>query len=291
MTFAHDLSSAQYWKTLAPTLHVDDRPFILEESGRIRRECELAEEVIRGTENRLGRDGYFQLAPLEWGMDLGELATLISGVRKRGLPAVFAFMFDEYWLLMHAVDPLLKHHLGSGYFRLPDFWAYYVGIGHSNSGWAPHRDKGRASLMPDGRPASLTVWIPLTDSTSLNGCIYAVPSYLDPTYGTEREGEFLFHPSSIRALPAAKGSVLGWNQALVHWGGKSSDWAAAPRISVAMEFQRADIPPFQNPVGPALEVPGFEERVRMIAKQLNQYRHMEPPRKELEDFIQRFISP
>ena len=43
-------------------------------------------------------------------------------------------------------------------------------------------DKGRRALFEDGSPKSLTTWIPLSNATALNGCMYIVPALHDPTF-------------------------------------------------------------------------------------------------------------
>ena len=141
-------------------------------------------------------------------------------------------------------------------------------------GWRPHRDKGRRALFDDGSPKSLTTWIPLSHATPLNGCLYVVPAPLDPTYATADETEMKFDYQSIRALPAAPGDFVIWNQALFHWGSRSSLEAEESRVSVAFQLQRADVPAFDSPLIDPLAVPPFEARLRLIARQLYRYRHM-----------------
>jgi hypothetical protein len=67
---------------------------------------------------------------------------------------------------------------------------------------------------------------------------------------------------------------LCWNAALLHWGGRASPRATGPRISYAIEFQRADVPAFNPPLLDAAGPPPFAQRLALIGKQLRQYRHM-----------------
>src|SRR5262249_5447257 len=154
----------------------------------------------------------------------------------------------EYWLLYHKLKHVLAHLLGADFKVRPDFWAWYLNPSKSESGWPPHRDGDPDGLLPDGRSKSLTIWIPLTDSTPLNGCMYVVPRDRDPTYNTFQRDEWRHELADVRALPAAAGSVLGWNTEVLHWGSHSAPRARQPRISVALEFQRADVPPFNQPL-------------------------------------------
>jgi hypothetical protein len=101
-----------------------------------------------------------------------------------------------------------------------------------------------------------------------------VPAQHDPTYATAHETEMKFDYQSIRALPANAGDFVIWNQAIFHWGSKSSPAAAESRVSMAFQFQRADVLPFDGPLIEPLRVLPFEARVRLIARQLYRYRHL-----------------
>ena len=129
-------------------------------------------------------------------------------------------------------------------------------------------------MRDDGSPKSLTTWIPLSPTTPLNGCIYIVPEQLDPTYATLDENKRQFDYASIRALPGNPGDFFIWNQAVLHWGGRTSPRAAESRVSMAFEFQRTDVPAFNSPLIDPLRVFTFEERLKLIAMQVYQYRQM-----------------
>jgi ectoine hydroxylase-related dioxygenase (phytanoyl-CoA dioxygenase family) len=129
-------------------------------------------------------------------------------------------------------------------------------------------------LLPDRSPKSLTTWIPLSHATPLNSCMYIVPALLDPTYGTEAEDQWKFQYPSVRALPGGPGDFFIWNQAVLHWGSLSSPRAPESRVSMAFEFQRTDVPAFNQPLLPPLTILPFEARLQLIAKQVLQYRHM-----------------
>ena len=40
----------------------------------------------------------------------------------------------------------------------------------------------------DGSPRYTTAWIPLTDATPNNSCLYVVPRHADPGYGSNEDG-------------------------------------------------------------------------------------------------------
>jgi Phytanoyl-CoA dioxygenase (PhyH)/SEC-C motif len=254
----------EHWLALAPGLHIEDRS-LFENVGFL----ELPPELT----SRFKHDGYVQ-GSADWGLDVKLMADTVRVLSAANVSPLFAYLYDEFWY------PFLKLHLlhgallGGGYRRLPDFWILNVDPKKGEAGWRPHRDKGRRALFDDGSPKSVTTWIALTTATPLNGCLYVVPPQHDPTYATAEETEMKFDYQSIRALPADPGDFIIWNQAVFHWGSRTSPDAAESRVSMAFQLQRADVPPFESPLIDPLQVPPFEARVKLIAQQLYRYRHM-----------------
>ena len=262
-----DIRNPESWLARAPGLHIGG-----DEVSRVVRPFQPSDSQLADLDGRLRDDGYFQLAH-DFGLDLALMADTVRGFSRAGISPVFCFLFDEFWAPFHALDAMYGDLLGP-YGFLPDFWIWNVDPAKGEAGWAPHRDRGRIALRDDGRPVSLTTWIPLSDATPLNSCMYIVPAHADPTYGTPHENESRFELPAIRALPVKPGEILVWNQAVLHWGSRSSRLATEPRISMAFEFQANDSKPFNTPVLPPGKPLPFELRLRMIAKQVLQYRHM-----------------
>jgi hypothetical protein len=267
MTNADDFRKPEYWRTRAPGFHVGDAAALA--AAIPYRPGNAEAEDLAG---RIRQEGYFRLHH-EFGLDLAAMAALIRGLSADGIPPVFAFVYDEFWAPFHALDALYGGILGR-YGMLPDFWAWNVDPSQGDAGWTPHRDKGYISLRPDGSPMSLTTWIPLTDATPLNSCMYVVPADADPTYGTPRQDQYQFELPAIRALPAAPGDVLVWNQAVLHWGSRGSWREKQTRVSIAFEFQAGDMPPLRQPILPPGKLVPFETRLALIGRQILQYRHM-----------------
>src|SRR4051812_38772067 len=225
---------------------------------------------------RMAEDGYVQGRAEALARLAPPLAAAVTKLKAMALPPPFLFLFDEAWQAFAALAPDLSLFLGA-WRILPDFWVWHVDPTAGEAGWTPHVDKGARALDADGRPLSLTAWIPLTPATPLNGCIYVVPAGRDPQYGAgagQRTTPFAL--PAVRALPVEPGDYLIWNQAVLHWGGASSRFAESPRLSMALEFQRADIAPFNRPLIDPAAPPAFSERLRLIGKQILQYRHMYP---------------
>jgi hypothetical protein len=262
------LLSPDFWRSFAPSLHIEDHAVCTGISP-----VEITPDQRRAIAELLRVEGYFQ-GSVDWGLDLATLATTIRGLVAANIPAVFAFLYDEYWLPFAKLHRLYSEILGVAYQMLPDFWVWNIDPQRGESGWKPHRDRGRNALWPDGSPKSLTTWIPLSPATTLNGCMYIVPALLDPTYATADEDRWTFDYASIRALPANPGDFFIWNQAVLHWGSTSSPRAPESRVSMAFEFQSTEAPPFNLPLLPPLSSFPFESRFKLIAKQVLQYRHM-----------------
>jgi hypothetical protein len=262
------LHSPDYWRSLAPALHIQDRA-LFQSLTHLR----LGPDEQQGLAAQLKAEGYVQ-GSADWGVDVKLMAATVRSLSEANLSPVFAFLYDEFWYPFYKLHFLYSGLLGGRYWFLPDFWVWNVDPKKGDAGWKPHRDKGRAALFDDGTPKSLTTWIPLSAATPLNGCIYVVPAQHDPTYATAEELDWKFDYPSIRALPGGPGDFFIWNQAVLHWGSKTSPRAPESRVSIAFEFQRADVPAFNKPLIDPAGVLSFEGRLRLIAKQILQYRHM-----------------
>ncbi len=267
MSQVQEISNPDYWRRREPSFHIGDEAF-----WRGVNHYQPGNEEAAVIDGRVRKEGYFRLRH-DFGLDLDAMAGAIGRLVADGVPPVFAFVYDEFWALFRALDSVYAGILGP-YGLLPDFWVWHVDASQGDAGWKPHRDKGRLSLRSDGSPLSLSTWIPLTDATPLNSCMYVVPADRDPTYGTEREKEWLFDLPSIRALPAKPGDVMMWTQALMHWGSRGSSSETAPRISVSLEVQASETTPFNRPFLPSGQLVPFSLRMHLIGKQMLQYRQM-----------------
>ena len=285
LSSSEEWASRAFWQALAPALHIQDPTFL--GSASLFAIDEGNGAAIR---DLVRREGYCQLPPVVWALPFDQMTALIARLDAAGIPVAFAFVFDEFWTLFLKLHSIIEALLGPGYLRLPDFWVWFVDPRRGDSGWRPHRDKTSATLRADGSPTSLTVWLPLTDATPLNGCMYMVPADRDPTYNTPEQGTWKFAHQDIRALPAQAGAILMWNQAVVHWGSSGSPRETQPRISVALEFQAGDVAPYNTPLMPPFTIPGFESRLQLIAKQILQYQHMYPLADDVKAAAQRLLT-
>lgn len=254
-----------YWRKLAPHFPIGEK---IDSSAFALRKAHLKQ-----IDEKFLREGYVHLAQPGLTSPFGKIADLFTKIVSLGLPPVFSFVYDEMWRLNTQLRALVGILLHKEYAMLPDFWAWCVLPGQS--GWKPHRDKPSGCLFPDNRPKSLTVWLPITQAHPLNGCMYILPADRDCEYSVENSPRGAGTLPEIRALPAEAGDVLAWTQHVFHWGGHSADvHDLPPRMSVAFEYQRSDVPPFNVPLLDPSVYPTFEERLALISKQILQYRHM-----------------
>lgn len=267
---AEEALNVEFWKQLEPSLTIESgAPLPLFETPELERQLK-----------QLRFEGYVNIP----GVLPAELVTRLFGavehLYKRAIPLPFTFVFDEFWHAFQGVSAFIEAALGATYKALPDFWVWYVAPSDNAAGWGPHRDKVAPCVDRDNSPHSLTVWLPFSDATPLNGCIYMLPAHLDERFKRrvwDGEGNNqVLQPQNVRALPASAGSVLAWNQAVLHWGGRASSMAGGPRVSAAFEFQRGDKPPFNTPLLDPKKIPPFRQRLGLIGKQVLQYRHMYP---------------
>jgi hypothetical protein len=274
----------EFWQALAPGLHIEDSRLF---QNTLHLDFGSAEQTRLIT--LLNQEGYIQ-AHAEWSVDLDLMADTVRSLSSANLSPVFAFLYDEFWCPFLELHSLYLSFFGGKYFLMPAFWVWNVDPMKNEAGWKPHRDRGRASLFNDGSPKSVTTWIPLSMSTPLNGCIYIVPALYDQTYATADELTWKFEFQNVRALPAKPGDFFIWNQAVLHWGGKTSSQATESRVSMALELQRADVPAFVEPLLDPLDMLSFEARLRLIAKQILRYRNMHALDAEVARFASKILA-
>lgn len=268
---AAEATDIQFWRSLCPALTVEGAAPVLPAA--------LANSGV--WLERLREEGYINDPDVIDSRGVAQLRAGIQTLVDRGIPPAFAFVYDEFWLVFRSLDPFLQQVLGPGYRVLPDCWAWYVKPSNEAAGWKPHRDRPGSTLDAQNTPNSLTVWLPLTDATPLNGCIHVVPAHWDenihdPVAAEPKEFRLVDRKlQDIRALPAPAGSLLAWNQLVLHWGGRASARAAGPRCSIALQFQRGDLAPLATPLLDPHALLPFRSRLGLIGRLIRGYSYFQ----------------
>jgi hypothetical protein len=279
----------RYWQALCPQMGLMDQKSVSCSEG-----ATLSSEQEASALSHLARHGYFQLPPVTSLDAIGRMCSSVESLRNAGWPAVFSYVYDEFWALLRtpAMVRFLSRQLGAGYMQTANVWTYWVNPQTRSSGWPPHADN-------PGYQGRLTLWIPLTDATVDNGCMYVIPqdrvpsvlptNYMDWTSVSKRDVQTLLH--NVTPLPAAAGSVLGWNHNLIHWGGQATKRTAPARISFAVEFLReagtphkSELPVFNT------KLPELSVRLGIIGDALLKYEKFEPATRRYRDLALRLAN-
>jgi len=235
------------------------------------------------------QEGYLHLPPAFEPQALHSLRRGIETLVDNGFPPVFIYIYDRPWELFHQLKPLIDHFLGDGAALLPHLWAWHIATDQDAAGWPPHVDcvgETRFDAGGDDFLMSLSLWVPLTDTTPENGCMHVLPRPFERQYDPPVADVSQIKLQDVRALPAKTGSVLGWPQDLWHWSGRSSALAQQPRISLSLEFQSTAFDPMAEPLLDTSAPPSFNERLNLIAMQFGKYTHMEDTPEHLRAFIE-----
>jgi hypothetical protein len=271
LNFRYDKAiSPDYWRGLCPQVPLET-PDILIKTAPVDH-CSVEDSV-----SQFNARGYFKAGPLIPETAVALMRECVEVVRNAGWPPVFAFAYDPFWAITRIpyVVQFLNAVLGPEFnIIMSRVWCYYIPPVRGAAGWAPHADDYRRHQN------RLTLWIPLTDATLDNGCMYVVPK--DFIYGNGAPAKERLRAASIandyclellqccRALPAGAGSLLGWDPRTIHWGSKCHE-PTAPRISIGCEFASKGVVPRPHkreelwPGQPEGKLPTFTQRIRHVA--------------------------
>lgn len=271
--------SREHWAALAPALSIEGSAPAVALETRTLDEAERARAL-----QRLTTEGWFRVDPVFEPRAVDAMRAVVLDLVARGWPPVFAYVYDELWQMLQtpSLVHLLTSALGPGYRLSPRVWAFCVPAKKGAAGWPPHVDGGADTHTTD----RLTLWLPLGDATLENGCMVVVPKDRLPEGTADAFANDMSRlpPSTwramlqgSRALPARKGSILGWDFQVIHWSG-IVDAAEAPRVSLAVEAFGKDIvpTPSEEPRIDPGELPGLPARLRAIARGLLSYERFEP---------------
>jgi len=244
-------STPEYWTGIAPGATVGEG---CEPSSAVN--LEDAKEQVETTGFFLRGEGSVS--------DVETVRQAMRAVTNEGWPVPFVWLFDQPWQVVLSIWDEAERILGCPVVLEPTVAAYqlerpeivsgkYVG---RNFG-VPHRDYTFSqTFRADGSPTALTVWVPVTEATVDNGCMYVVPKQFDALFDSDqsfmhqqviKSGSFGGHQcvhfpiDGCRPLPSAPGGVMGWLGNVIHWGSSNHVVSTAdPRASIAWVFRAAD---------------------------------------------------
>ena len=247
----------------------------------------------------LNKQGVVRSYPNEvWGEDgipnnlFRKLVRGIDRLKELNLPIALIAVSKELQSLMRAVAKFVQHGMGGSYKYIADYAIFRVGL--DAKGWPPHRDRDawENALDAHGNPMYITAWMPITNSTTLNSCLYFVPRIHDPTYEKDRRKsymEVLFDGSdgykayqNIVALPVNAGGLISFSSRTVHWGstplppvkGEKRKHSNRYAISFAVAREKFESQPLARKG--ATEYPTFIESVVVTASLCLRYNHNLP---------------
>lgn len=261
------LQKPEFWQQLSPELTLSEGQS-LEELGS-QPVPTIREEHWETCQITVHQDGYF--AYDQWfAADLIErLADCFDRLQEVGLPPVFCFVFDEAWILIQQLAPLLDELVGD-YCFLPAVWAWHV-TSETQSAFAPHRDQVRdVGTEDDEHLDYLTFWIPLTDLNHLTSCISLLPASADPDYDQGSAETKIENLQDVRTLQGSKGSVFCWTTGLIHWGTKQSS-LGEPRKSIGIYTQNPESECYDPPPLELSQAYDLSQRLAIIGQQIYNY--------------------
>ena len=271
--------SRDYWREINPELTIDG-------DARLGRNeaLSLSDGEVSILVERMRAEGWFQVDRF---FDLQCVSSLLRGIenlRRAGWLPVFILLYDELWEMTRgsSLRAIMGAMLGPEYRQQANIWSHYVSPETGGKGWPPHHDYAHG-LREDGMPHSLTIWIPLTDATLDNGCIYLIPdgriegasgrSLLEgQSFTRAKVCEYL---QAALALPARAGAMLGWQSNLIHWGSycalRPGELAPSPRVSIGLHYQREGLKTQYPTLDSSSGLPTFEERLSYLGFQLEEF--------------------
>lgn|GEM_PF-430357 len=266
-TFYDMAVDIEFWRRLNPGLTITEGGCPVR--GKPVRLSKAQEEYLR---QGLIEEGYFQLDEILDPREIKRLAQAASVLQASMWPPVYCFVYDEFWLLGQKVASIVSAAIGRPYLQMPNFWTFFIPTSNESTGWFPHRDRQKVNtLKADGSSESVNIWIPLTEATPLNGCMYILPAHRDSNYLGNTCVQTVDNYQDIRALPVKVGSLLGWNETVLHWGGRSSRRASEPRIAWAAVYQSGRIGALEIPLLETDSILPFHIRLGLIGQQFHRF--------------------
>jgi len=258
----------EYWQGLCPNLSIGQ--------SNITSPVNLSDLETRKATDDIRGQGYLKIPNVISEPLIERIKQGMDQLVAAEISPVYIYLYDEPWQLFESLRPLLGRILGEDYKTLPNFWAWHIADAGAR-GWPPHFDCSAETVFDIGGDQmflSFSLWVPLSDVEEGNGCMYVVPRDQEQKLPNDHEfrrdilGEF------ATPLPVPAGSVLGWPQDLIHWGGEYSNTQLPPRRSLSFEFQNTAFDPLLMPLLDTAKPPVFNDRLSLLDQQFDKYQHI-----------------
>jgi Phytanoyl-CoA dioxygenase (PhyH) len=228
-TFFRDVVNADFWRALAPWVHVEGIGPTAAGAARPH------ESAPRSTP--WPPAGYLRLDGILDQDHADSLARAVVALRGQGLHPTFLYVYDEAWQVLDALLPRLSPLLGEDFEPLADVWAWCIDPRKDPGGWPIHRGWYEDVRDGSGAPALVNVWVALSDATERNACMHFVPLPRDPHYAGDLQTLTGLEALGV-SVPTPAGSVLVWDANVAHWGGTCDPSFDEARISMSFTLRR-----------------------------------------------------
>ena len=181
-------------------------------------------------------------------------------------------VYDNFWLLAQRVEQIVRR-VSNGNRMNFDALIWRVDEAN-NTAFTPHRDRQPKTSVQlknsfrrrtdddddddddnnnnnnNDEPKYCTMWIPFTNATCDNSCLYVIPRWADPGYSNGDDDEDMIKTplekalpdkqsyQNITALPVDVGEAVIFSHRVIHWGSKPrpNQSNGQPRINVSFGF-------------------------------------------------------
>eukprot|EP01032_Pedospumella_encystans_P007965 gene7965-9497_t len=274
---------------------------------------DVSPENIKDITTLMTEEGYVQLDNLTWDLPVESMVQLIDKLHALGLPITFCYLFDEFWSIFSRLHLSIEGVLGKNYQRLPDFWAWRVDPAKTRT--TKHclrmerlkrvRDR-LGAYWEDIAPKIRALPVPVGGALIWNQMVWHWGSQSNkrgthPRYSVAMEFQAAptKHPVNLEteAAPTISGesanspSSNGQIDKSNGVEGEGSDNIAYFTRTTGDDWEFSDehgdtVPVYNHPLSHPLELFSFEDRLKLIAKQLLQYRGMYPLSDEMRQIAE-----
>jgi len=175
----------EYWRALCPELHVDDEAF----TDSVRAMSDVGSGgFAQDVRARIIEQGFVKIPreKLRWRTTNHRLlASAAMRLMQHGWNPTWLLAYDEAWAVANEISKFVFDTTGNKLNH--DALLWHVGINdRSPTAFSPHRDRqpddAHRTFREDGTAMYATAWVPLTDATPQNSCLFFVPAPIDPGY-------------------------------------------------------------------------------------------------------------